>query len=608
MLLARHARLATTALLLTACPLGGCAAPSPAEEGPAPTDVDADAAHVGNRVGANVVSTDRGTIRLLDGYNSLLDDTFASCVTPTRTGEGSSLAVGNVSERFNIRYITSRVELAEELGIEPGIGAKYFQSGLAEINGRIGLGFLQTHRQTNTSVTFLLRAVQSYTVSNLRGVELTREARELLERDQDAFVRRCGDGYVNGIVHTAELAVLIRFDAATEELARELKADLAGGVALADPSTGQGGGVDGNLKTKFVTSARRDGVTANVLVASRGILVSGSTETEGIVPLTSGVTDETFAKIEQLRTAMGRSITDDVCRDGGGGGAEPCAIEPVGYAENAARNARPTAVLLAGYNKAENAPPITDTFNPYRAIQDKLARAENFLRGFAVLDLKMQNAYFNEIAPFVGATAEDRVAYNVAPPGAPLPTYEAVAGTVESWRATFAPNDGVRMGTATAMLHEASAACWKGAKLGDYDRCLASPAESTGAYRVVAAAITEYETTGRVLPLRFAKGKPAVYAAASCKDIENLFDVRLPDRNEVERLAPVVAARARDGKAWYSDTPERCAFAPYFEAGAASSSMADAHKCGQVLNVSSWLQLDTMCVPVSGPFGTIPPL
>ena len=577
----------------------GCATDARDDGAPASED------ELGYRVGANMVATDKSTLRLLEGYNSLLDEGYSSCVVPVRSDSGPPVSVGNVAERFEIRYVDSRVELANELGIDLGLGVKY-----GPINIGFSFGFLNSYRKSNTSVTFLVRAVQSYTVANLRGVQLRPEMVELLKNDEDAFVQRCGDGYVNGIVHNAELSVLIRFDANTEETARQIKAEISGGGGAT--AAGQSGEVDGNLRTRLVNNSRRADVTASVVIGTRGFLASGTPSAGSFVSLGTGITNETFDRIEQLGKAMGKSISEDICRDGG---AVPgsCAVAGLGYENNPSRNARPSAVLFAGYNKAQNAPTTTAAFNPYRRIQEKLNTTEDHLRTISVLQTKMENAYYNEIAPFIEASPEERARYNVAPPAAALLRPQQVSSLVETWRAKFAPSDGARIGTVTGRAYELADACWQGVKLGDYAGCNPGQrADETETYAFVKNELDRYVASGRCPPpLR--QGQLRELRQGELPRPPGDARARLPYSDEVARLAPVVASVPREGKTWFKDDTGRCRDDAYFEnpLSGGPASIAQAYKChrsGGWLAPWTWMSLDAICVPANGPFGSIPNL
>lgn len=577
--------------------LSGCASDVRGDEDSSPRTEDEL-----QRVGSSVLDTDKTTLRPLSGYNSLLDEGYAPCVDAA-PGSGPALSVGNVTEKFEISYVSSRVQLAKELGIDLGLGVKY-----GPASGRVDFGFLNSYNQSNTSVSFLLNAKQTYTVSNLRAAKLTEDALSLFQNEPDAFVQRCGDGYVEGLVFSAQLSVLLRFDAPTEETARQIKVDLAGsgGATVA----GQGAQIDANLKTKLVNNVRRAGVTANVVVASNGFLVSGNPHAAAqFVPLGNGITDETFTKIEQLRVAMGKSLLDDLCRDGLDGGN--CSTGPApGYERNRTRYAKPSSVLFAGYNRAVNAPVGGGSDNPYQRIQTKLRDAETYLRAFSNLQIKMENAYYNEIAPFLQATPEQRAVYNVAPPAKPLLKPQDVTATVEAWHAKFRPSDGLSMGAVVEQNYREANECWRNAVLGDYSVCLDGPADGKSAFRAAAAELEAYTNTGRVLPLRYAKGNRGTYQAAqnSCARVKDIVNARFPSSDEVARLAPVVASVARDGKVWYKDDAGRCDKQPYFEnTFSSSASVEQSYKC---YSPSFWSSqsLDAFCVPPNGAFGSILPL
>ncbi|MBP9111825.1 MAG: hypothetical protein KBF88_03410 [Polyangiaceae bacterium] len=547
--------------------------------------------NLGRRVGAASVTTDRKDLRLLSGYNSLLDEKMGDCVRGNDVVDSPSISVGSVDETSAWKLIDSRDTLSKEMGLDLGLGIKY-----GPIGGRADFGFLNTYNRTNTSVSFLLKATISYTVTNLKSVRIEPESAALLEESPDKeFLRRCGDGFVSGIKYQNALYVMIRFDAATEEKAKEIRAELSGGGGFT--AGGKGVEIDGNLKTRLLNAKTKQGVTASVFMTAPGFIASGAANT--VVPLADGVSADTFAQLEGIRQEMGRSIRNDICRDGGDTG-QCNGVDAPGYEANRSRAAVPVEVFPGTYGKAENAP----SGDQFRSIRDKLTAVETYVRDYENLRMTMNDAYYVELKPFLGLPQTEQVKYNTMT-GQALSRAADVRAYAESWAKKLQPvDDNGNVGELPDQLNLAVEACWKNAIEGDYSDCnIGRKASSQPAYKTVAAELAKYNKLVKLS--YFPVGERSLGSAKNCYFYGSTGKMHLANKDEILRLAPVVAAASKEGKAWFDDNAGICDgdLQPYIESSQFST--GDARLMCHKDKFGFWnnWELQTFCVPDTGLFG-----
>ena len=191
-----------------------------------------------------VVATHSPDVRVLDGFHALLDATSGQCLEPT--GSGPAYSIGAIEKLFELRFVSAKEDLAKTLGIDVGLKVKYGAG-----SGAATASFLDGFKQTSSATHLLASARASYRVTNRRPVALTADAGALLASDPRAFLHRCGNFYVNGVEHEAQLFVMIRLDGLTEDASRAIHADL-GLTAGAAPIN-----VDASVKCKLETLAKR---------------------------------------------------------------------------------------------------------------------------------------------------------------------------------------------------------------------------------------------------------------------------------------------------------------------------------------------------------------
>lgn len=530
------------------------------------------------------MATEAGDVTILHGFNKLLDQTAAPCLAPV---SGGGYRVGNVEEKFDLSLVGSREELARQLDVDLGLKVKY---KVVDAQGSFDL--LDSFKSSRTSVTFLLRAVQQYRVLSTRAVELVPFARELLAKDPTGFLNQCGNLYINGIKYEAQFHVLIRYEARDEQTANAIKAELA----ITTPAP-----ISGMVKTALDRTAKRADVSVTVGVASRGFLVSGTPASSSVVAslLGSGVSIETFAKVDELRAAMAASIRTDICRDAGG---KEC--DGPGYEANTLRSASPAGVTLVSYEKAVNAPRAGNGWNGYEEIRKTLAGADRYLRDYIKLQNQVEAVYLDEVDAFLSAGEARKLEFGLAPPAAPVFHLEELSSTASLWASKFRPETG----STTGALDDVILECWSGASSGNYAPCRGTVSDGP-VFRAATADLDSYRRTGRVMPLRFrAIDRGLDYQAARnlCAELvdERGLRMRLPGLDEAERMGiPVAHAnlpRAADPHRymiWHAHS-QLCGGGPSaFDNPPDATSTTQHAKC-PAANV----QLPTLCVPTTGPF------
>jgi hypothetical protein len=532
-----------------------------------------------------IVSTHSADVRVLDGFHALIDGTSGRCL---ETGDTKpAYSVGAIEKPFELRFVSKKEDLAQTLGIDVGLKIKY-----GSASGAATAGFLDHFKQTSSATHLLVTARASYRVTNVQPVRLTAEAGELLASDPRAFLHRCGNFYVNGVEHEAQLFVMIRLDARTEDAARTINAELAltGGTAAL--------GLDGNVKSKLEQLAKRDDVAVEMHVLDRGFLTDGGTTALISSLLATGLSAATFEKIDGVRNAMLTSLNADACRDGGMGLAT-CPGDRPGYEANMVRNAVPVRVDLRPYARATNAP-IGGPGSPYETIRKLVDRANRHLRALSRNAARMDAIANDELAPFLDATGARKALYGIAPPAPPAFTIDALVTTATRFRDRFDPERGDVAGE----LQAAIASCWAATLEGAIDTC-ATPdiVGSLPEVRAADAAIADYVASGRIVPLRVTTKGVLRHADAEAACIAD--GKRLPSFAEAERLAvaigfaelPRTDEAALRFAAWHSDRSRCSGQVPAF------SNANGTH--GNVCTSDSFLSphpATTLCVPTAGPF------
>lgn len=480
-------------------------------------------------------ATTNGNVELLNGIHTLFDRTGGRCVAPAG-GQPMQVSVGATTSSFNLVHVSSREELARELGIDFGLKIKY---GLTRANASLNL--VNSFSRSSRSVSFLLEIDREYGVQNRSPVLLTDNAAQRLTGDLNAFAQGCGTNYVDGVRYAAQLFVLISYTADSESTASEIKASLGVKAGIGPV------GVTGDLKSRLATNAQREGVSVNVRVVSRGFdsgPSGGPTATLVADLVGGGVNDQTFQKIDTIRGLMQDSLRRDVCNDAGQGQCDGAPAR--GYAANALRFAEPIGVQLGFYGSADNAP--AGASEALQKMRTNLTLVERVMRDYGELLFRMEGAYRDEIDPFLLAPEARRAFYNVAPPAAPQHSPAELFRIGNEWRQKFYPQIGDPVGWEVQAVMEQMQNCWNRASESVSETCVppgADNAVEAEAFKHGLAELELYRDTARILELRVSIADSLLTHAEAeqyCNDLASPDGVRyrLPTPDEATRLAPLV--------------------------------------------------------------------
>jgi hypothetical protein len=506
------------------------------------------------------VSTSDPAVRVLSGYNSFLDRATPSpCVVAT----APQFEATDVRGSFFLRHIKTREELAKELDVELGASVKAPAMGSVDASTKM----VKTFKQTSTTVTFLVRAVRSYVVLNRSRLELTREARALLERGAtQEFIHTCGGSFAQGVRYEAQVLGMLQFEAKTEESARTIEASLG-----ASGGKQNLGSATGDLKSKAQSTASKNDASLSLTVTASGFVSNSKS-------IGADIAEHTFEKIDSLHKDMSESFDRDLKAD------------REDYAKNQ-RNLRATVVSQASYGALPDRPSVDFT-----RLSTTLARAEEFLGGISPVYLRMERAFDEEIMRFL-SDGPNQFRYNM--PASPKLRTSDLVPIAEKWAAKFGPDgsrgDGVSL---VEPLRRAIDRCTTTAANGNYDACTTDPAlEKDKA--AASAALAEYARAGRVLPLlawmpRLNAVMSFRNAASECADAS----MRLPTRSEMPLLGPAVSALASpSGEVWFAG--DAACSKPFFS-NAAGQGKAE---CGDTLTEPLPFVTDrpVICVGRAGP-------
>lgn len=573
----------------------------------------------------DILPTKNGNAFLLSGYHSLFDKTTnAPCVAAIDEEGVASFTVGNVSETFQLAYVTSREELAQELGIDIGLKVRY-----GPVAGEGAISFVNNFSNTSRSVSFLLEATQEYTVVNRRSVLLTDEAVARLGEGANSFTRTCGTNYVNGVRHGASLLLLITYKAVSEEAAMSMRASL--GVD-ASPAASP---VSGDVKVRLEQAAELSGVTVTVRAATEGMFLDA--DHTGLVDglIGSSIDGDLFEQVDRIRGTMAESVQNDACRDAGVG---KCRGEPApGYFANTHRNARATGVYLGFYDSLPNAT-WQGELNPFQQVRNRVSHVERFVRDYTEIQNRYEDIYYNEIKPFLDAPAAQKALYNIAPPGRPVRSPAELMEVAMQLDEMFYPPQGSVVGWKMGEVIDRIQDCWDQASIDLFTSCTAGdepyvPAgeqppegelepEQTKQWNELYGLIDRYHRNSRVLPVSARPGDAAVTypeAAEHCASLESDAEIeyRLPTRQELELIAPYLgfgnvswSGAFQAHATWYTaDAANACPSATPFPlyVNEPQESAPD-YRCIKEVDASWWefwaddeFHAVPICVPSTGP-------
>jgi hypothetical protein len=583
-------------LALVAGVVYGCAADAggPGGSGRAGGETDDGKADQPTGNGA-LYATRNENVEILHGLHTLFDRTAGRCVQ----GDGANAAevrVGNTTSMFEAVHISSREELARELGIDLGLKVRY---GIS--SGNASLNMVNNFTRSSRSAHLLLKTTFEYSVTNRSALSLTEEASGLLaDGDVNRFVSRCGTHYANGARYGAQLFILLRFSAQNESTATDLNASL--GIRVQTGVTS----VRGDLRARLSTASQREGVSVSVTVVPRGFdTAAGAEAAPSFVSLVSnGFNDATFGVIEQIWQAMQRSVSRDMCRDAGEGQCDGVAAP--GYFRNPRRWSEPLGVALGFYDGVGNVPAGSGA--QFATVRDNIRLVERYVRAFSEMKERMEMAHNDEVDVFLRAPDSLKAGFNVAVPGEARWTVEDLVRTANVWRQNFYPADrGNPVGWDVERMGDRISECWNRAASNVMETC--GTFEEAGDFDHGLAQLEKYRDEARILELRYTIA-PALMSYQAAVDHCGEQGWRLPTVAEAGLVAPLVgfgplpATTETPHEAWLLWNGRPC------EADGAShvelfNSPADP-AAGGTYCAGPERQMAVICVPPTGPMPLLP--
>ena len=538
------------------------------------------------------------------GYDPVFDR-----VTPNSCLQTEGTRLGSSEPRFQIptlRYVETREQLAEELGIDLTLGATI---GVAKAD--FGFKLLDDFTRSENTVAFVVRVTEDYAVLRRPGsgsITLDDRSRELLGADQlDAFVSECGTHYISGVRYGAAIDVLLTFRATDEKHVRNITANLEAS-ALSAP-------VDLDVDARSDLEEAASGLDISISTSATGFSLSvpqdkvdelgaqcrdmfqtiqstnGSTTERVDSLLTDLVTNDAaalprlFSHIDCLKELMHLSIAAE---------AERCRADgDCGFAD-----AAPREVILEEYRAAragEFAGKLGD-------IEAERLRTQRTLSTLGSTRARTRAAYYDEIEPFLTAKQANKALYTT--PAQTLGSLAQLQGIADDWAAAFSPTDD-RPGTTDRALSEALEDCRSRTSNSIFHRCVPEGLGSADELPVVVdalASLDQYQSEGRIVPLQVVVAPQSLNfslagvgdAVEFCEELGPGF--RLPNHQEVATLDLLVReGPIPDHTMWVSDDADQCAIS-----GAYYDPTADPS-----IDCSSVGTRGTVCV---APGGVIPSL
>lgn len=527
-------------------------------------------------------------LSLFQGYSPLFEHgTDVRCAGPA-LGAETKVKVSGVTSRLDYVLISSREQLAKELGIDLDLKIKY---GVGSINPTLSL--VEDYKDEARSVFVLVTAAHSYRVARADSIalDITPDAARAAA-DPSAFLPRCGSHFIDGITYGARTLLGLRFDVDTLAAAQQFK----GGLGL------QAGAGPIEVSTSFGASVKqaieRSGAAVELSVASQGYLIEKDgrdidATADVVKALLGGTFDaNTVTGLHGLVTSMAESVRTDMCRDAPSGAG--CNGGP-GYLANDARRAVVMSVDLRPYHSLPGAP----SGMPWIRMNESLKRADDTLKALAPLAARIEDTYAREVKPFLDADPTEQTRYGLASATLVDDTAGLISRATE-WDRRLRP----LVGSDVKPLEDLVERCFSSATAGVFDAC--DPDAVRGSdYARAEAALRDYRATGRVLPLSYRAIPPMTLAAAKAECARPAArKMRLPDRAEVSQMAAAVR-RAPDlpsggdlGRTvWHAGPSEHCT-ALYNPPNAGRDVSLDRCTGGD----PDATRLPAFCVPEGGPF------
>jgi hypothetical protein len=575
----------------------------------------------------DVRPTYNGDLKLLGSYHELFDKSGATTCVQYEDG-GQYARVGEPSRNLSIELVREKEELARKLGVDLNVKARY-----AAIGGNAAVNLLDEFSNSANSITFLLSAQADYLVRNEAGngrsLVLSPKGLAALNKGAATFAQKCGTHYASGVRYGARFYLLINYKAMDHMAKTQMEASLGVDGSIAG---------SGDVKTRLETTAKMSGVQVTVKAASSGFWLEGQPSAEVIKAMESANVDANlFAAASQLYMGMIKSVERDYCLDAGQGTCNGQASP--GYFARTRRDTNVTGVQLAGYQGLSNAT-ANGKNSALAKVQQRVEVVNRFIRAYSEIQVRMDNIYFDEVKPFLDATPQQKALYNVAPPGKPLATPEAVYAVAQDLDERIFPPTGGVMGTLREEVSDRISECLDKVAVDITASCTAGDkaiagvstkkeleAEQTLAWNELYAFFDAYHATQRILPLQLAVGEWPITsksAQTACDAVANKLNTalgqkgsttkivyRLATKDEVRWLAPFLShgnvswsSADLPNATWYTPVGSNPCGSdyPYFQN---QPSGAPIFGC----STNDWWDEDlvTLCVPSSGPVPLVAP-
>ncbi len=522
------------------------------------------------------LTTRANNVELLVGYHGLFDRVSSTCVEAT----APSRVVGSVGERYDLVYVSSREELARELGLDLELKARY-----AGFEGDAGIDALRTFSSSSTTVNLLLKVEQDYTVAEQSELTLGATGTQALSGGTQAFASTCGSNYVSAIEYGSSFVLMVSLECESANVANKIKASLNLKTPAAVP-------VDGGLKGKLDSATKEKNVRVHVQAIARGF-----TPTQSIASLgKDGLDAQTFAAIDKIHVDMQQSLERDMQFD-------VCAANGQGC--TGMRRAVPRGVKVGFYG---DLPGVGDE-STFRAIRDHWSEVEAISATISRAHERLEAAH-SELRDFLAA--DEQGPYNAYAPGTPLANTSALRQLAAARKSELDP---ANSGSVTGKLFQALESCW--GRASDDVSYTCDDLEWTDQVDQAEELLGRYEQEARIMPLDVVVVDASsawwefwvsTDPEAACREITPKGSYRLPRAHELSLVGPMVAdgpidwGGAQTNAIWY-DSGSACAHGqrPYYaNDGYSEATMGCEADASFITTV--------LCVPADGPQTPVQPI
>lgn len=515
---------------------------------------------------------------VLAGYHGLFDRVRSTCVETV----SASPVVGATHERYDVTYISSREDLAQELGVDLRLKARH--------SGFEGEGTMESLRTVSTSATtvnVLLTLEQDYSVTEQGQKRLNAVGQEALAAGTQAFASTCGANFIDTVRYASSVKLLVTIECESANVAKEIKLGLNVDTPAVVP-------IDGGIQTRLKNASERSDVKVRVQA-----IVSGFEFDSSLAGLSEeGFDNATIQVIEKIRTDMRASREHDMAYD-------TCRAYEGGNACTGPRRALPVGVKLGFYGDL----PGVDADATFERIREHWSEVEDVSASLSRAHERLVVAH-SETRDFL--TADEQGAFNVYAPGTPLRSTAALRDLVSDREVDLDPAD---TDSVTGRVFASLEACW--GRAADDVGYSCDDLDWETEIEKAEEELAHYEDEARVLPLDMV----AVDASspwwefwsgtdpeAACREISPRGHYRLPRRHELDLVAPMVAngridwGSAEANAIWYDhDVACHSGFRPYFRN---DGSGEPEYGCESDANFIT----TALCVPSGGPQTPITPL